>query len=213
MDRLNQIKQEFSEKQNNFSEMLDTVEKQIVRTVLTKGYPHNVFPFEWELLGKGKLNSIEIESIPPKTMSDNFFRTHYDNKGQVILSEQWSFGKFRYITIYSYEKNIIKCFKWTIPLPADNDCKLESISLLEFENDKPTKKYEFHSVITLNTFCDYIYQDGILVEIIVTSSTSKDKHTFEYEKDKSLSRIIRTFSSEKSIQQIYPRVKWLKTDD
>jgi len=203
---LNLLKQEYLEKKNKFPEILDEIQKQITQSVQTKGYLQNIFPFEWELSGKGKLKGEEIESIPLKTMSDNYFRISYNNKKQIVMSEQWSFGSFRYLTMCFYRDDEIKCLKWGLPI-SDNNYSLESISLLKLDNGKALKGYNYSPISSLVS--DYTYQDSLLIELTNKTSTSKETYVFEYDSNNLLSRILRTFSSEKSIQQIYPKVKWI----
>jgi len=214
MNSLNQLKQDFSEKQNSFSEMMADIKNQITRTILTKGYPENTFPYSYELSGGGKLKYEEISEIPPKTMSSNYFRINYNSKNQIILSEQWSFGIFRYLSMTFYEANGIKCFNWEIPHNEENDeYKLSSVSLLEIENNKAIKSYIYSPNNMHTRTSEYIYENDLLINVVVKQSTIKEKYSLHYDKDKNLVQILRTILGDKSIQQIYPRVKWIKTDD
>jgi hypothetical protein len=60
---------------------------------------------------------------------------------------------------------------------------------------------------------EYIYENDLLTNVIAKQSTTKEKYCLRYDKDKNLVQILRTMVGDKSIQQIYPRVKWIKTDD
>jgi hypothetical protein len=216
MNELNNLKQEFTEAQNKFAEMLNSATEQSTHIVLTKGKLCNVFPYEHELQGRGKLNAVETTEIPHKTMSDNYFKTHFNSEKQVVLCEQWQFGKFRYFSFYHYELNLIKQYEYFLTLPDDDKShiRLETVSLFHFEKDKAVKCYKAEHHYNVNKFRyylkEYFYSNGKLAKIF--DKYNSETYTFEYDKDNLLSKIVRTLS-EKEIQQIYPKVRWIKTND
>lgn len=209
MDEFINLKEDYSNKKDNFIGMYENTKSKVVHSKLTKGFPENIFPFEFEMLGKGKIKSEEIECVPIKTMSDNYYYTHYNENQQIIMSEQWSFGKFRHISIYIYNNDYIKKYLWTIPMPEDIGYKLLSISLLELENQKAVKRYDFTPLASTCSVSTYQYENNTLLEISTKYSTYIEKYNFGYN-NKELQTIIRTFSNDKLVQQIFPKVKMIK---
>jgi hypothetical protein len=215
-DYIVRLDKEYEQNKDNFEKMFSKACSNGIKTILTKGFPQNIYPFMQELIGGGKINFTEIEKIPPKTMSSKFFQTHFDINGYTVLSEQWEFGKFRHFIMVFYGQNEILGFNWTLNPPIDNPV-LSSIFLCLLNKNIITERYNYQiydegKIISLNKL---FYGNGILNKIEEYVTNTKTNYsgnyiwTFIYNKTNDLNQIIRT-DNDNTIQQIFPKVCWIK---
>jgi hypothetical protein len=215
-DYIERLNKEYEQNKDNFEKMFNDVRLNAVKTILTKGFPQNIYSFMQELNGGGKIKFTEIEKIPPKTMSGNFFQTHFDANGRTVLSEQWEFGKFRHFIMAFYGQDEILGFNWTLKPPTD-DPVLASIFLCLLDKNIITQRYNYQiydegEIIYLNKL---FYDNDLLNKIEEYVTNTKTNYSgnytwkFVYDSTNNLTQIIRT-EDENTIQQIFPKVRWIK---
>jgi hypothetical protein len=219
MDYIERLNKEYEQNKDNFEKIFNNVHLNGVKTILTKGFPQNIYPFMHELNGGGKINFAEIKKIPLKTMSANFFQTHFDTEGRTVLSEQWEFGKFRHFIMVFYGQGEILGFNWTLKPVMDNPV-LSSIFLCLLDKNIITQRYncliyndggETGKIISLsNLFYDNNLLSKIEENVINTKTNCSINYiwTFVYKDTDKLTQIVRDDGD--CIQQMFPKVRWIK---